>query len=194
MDFNKLINNHKQNIKNIIRLITKEENEDLEQEVYLKILKNSDKYSERGSLKSWISMIAKNTSLDYLKSSYHKMISSSTSDEEVINNIKNNSITPENKVIKLERQKQIIKAINGLKPKFKEVIMLCEIDGYSYEECAKKLKCPLGTVKSRIFNAKKELAIQVFLGFTHNQTLDFKQHQIVCIQQRTQCVHIKEML
>ena len=161
MDFNKLINNHKQNIKNIIRLITKEENEDLEQEVYLKILKNSDKYSERGSLKSWISMIAKNTSLDHLKSSYHKMISSSTSDEEVINNIKNNSITPENKVIKLERQKQIIKAINGLKPKFKEVIMLCEIDGYSYEECAKKLKCPLGTVKSRIFNAKKELAIQL---------------------------------
>lgn len=161
MDFNKLINNNKQNIKNIIRLITKEENEDLEQEVYLKILKNSDKYSERGSLKSWISMIAKNTSLDYLKSSYHKMISSSTSDEEVINNIKNNSITPENKIIKLERQKQIIKAINGLKPKFKEVIMLCEIDGYSYEECAKKLKCPLGTVKSRIFNAKKELAIQL---------------------------------
>jgi len=161
MDFNKLINNHKQNIKNIIRLITKEENEDLEQEVYLKILKNSDKYSERGSLKSWISMIARNTSLDYLKSSYHKMISSSTSDEEVINNIKNNSITPENKVIKLERQKQIIKAINGLKPKFKEVIMLCEIDGYSYEECAKKLKCPLGTVKSRIFNAKKELAVQL---------------------------------
>ena len=161
MDFNKLINNHKQNIKNIIRLITKEENEDLEQEVYLKILKNSDKYSERGSLKSWISMIAKNTSLDYLKSSYHKMISSSTSDEEVINNIKNNSITPENKVIKLERQKQIIKAINGLKPKFKEVIMLTEIDGYSYEECAQKLKCPLGTIKSRIFNAKKELSIQL---------------------------------
>ena len=37
--------------------------------------------------------------------------------------------------------------------------MLCEIDGYSYEECAQKLKCPLGTVKSRIYNAKKELSI-----------------------------------
>lgn len=49
-------------------------------------------------------------------------------------------------------------AINKLKPKFKEVIMLCEINGYSYEECAKKLKCPVGTVKSRIYNAKKELA------------------------------------
>ena len=37
MDFNKVIQSNKQNIKNIIRLITKEDNEDLEQEVYLKI-------------------------------------------------------------------------------------------------------------------------------------------------------------
>ena len=36
--------------------------------------------------------------------------------------------------------------------------MMCEINGYSYEECAKKLNCPVGTVKSRIYNAKKELA------------------------------------
>ena len=39
----------------------------------------------------------------------------------------------------------------------KEVIILCEIQGYTYEEASKKLKCPIGTIKSRIFNAKKEL-------------------------------------
>ena len=52
MDFNKVILENKQNIKNIIRLITKEDNEDLEQEVYLKIWKNSDKYTEKGSIKA----------------------------------------------------------------------------------------------------------------------------------------------
>ena len=52
----------------------------------------------------------------------------------------------------------IIKAINKLKPKFKEVIMYCEVKGYTYEECAKRIKCPVGTVKSRIYNAKKQLA------------------------------------
>ena len=36
--------------------------------------------------------------------------------------------------------------------------MLCEIQGYTYEEAAKKLDCPIGTIKSRIYNAKKELA------------------------------------
>lgn len=158
MDFNKVIQTNKQNIKNIIRLITKEDNEDLEQEVYVKIWKNSEKYKEQGSVKSWISTITRNTSLDYLKSSYRKVFSASTSDDLVLTNIKDKKSTPENKVVSIERQKRIVDAINQLKPKFKEVIMLCEINGYSYEECAKKLKCPVGTVKSRIYNAKKELA------------------------------------
>ena len=51
----------------------------------------------------------------------------------------------------------IINAINGLKPKYKEVIMLYEIENMLYEDIAKKLKCPVGTVKSRLYNAKKEL-------------------------------------
>ena len=35
---------------------------------------------------------------------------------------------------------------------------MTEFQGLSYEECAKKLNCPIGTIKSRIFNAKKELS------------------------------------
>ena len=146
-------------IKKIIRSITGEENEDLEQDVCVKIWKNADKYEEKGFVKSWISTIVKNTSLDYLKSSYNKNSRNSTSDDFVVNSIQDTKESPESKVVNLERRRRIIKAIDSLKPKFKEVIMLCEIRGYSYEECAKKLKCPLGTVKSRIYNAKKELSI-----------------------------------
>lgn len=158
MDFDKVIQANKQNIKNIIRLITKEDNDDLEQEVYLKIWKNSDKYKEKGSVKSWISTITKNASLDYLKSSYHKMFSSSTADEFIMTNITDKKMSPETNVISLERQKRIIDAVNNLKPKFRDVILMCEMYGYTYEECAQKLNCPIGTVKSRIYNAKKELA------------------------------------
>ncbi len=158
MDFNKIINDNKNNIKNIIRLITREDNEDIEQEVYLKIWKKSDNYEEKGSLKSWISMITKNTSLDYLKSKYYKTSVKSDSDENTLNDIKDRKLSPEDNIINLERKRQIINAIDSLKPKFKQVIIMTEIDGYSYEECAQKLKCPIGTVKSRIFNAKKELA------------------------------------
>ncbi len=158
MNFKEIIKKNQNNIKGIIKLITKESNEDLEQEVYIKIWKNSEKYKEQGNLKSWINTIAKNVSKDYLKSSYKKNLENSVTDETIINTIKDKKETPELKLIKNERQTQIINAINSLRPKFKEVIMLCEIEGYSYEDCARKLKCPLGTVKSRIYNAKKGLA------------------------------------
>ena len=63
MDFNKIINDNKNNIKKIIYAITGEENEDLEQEVSVKIWQNADKYTEKGYSKSWISKIVKNTSI-----------------------------------------------------------------------------------------------------------------------------------
>ena len=158
MNFNEIINANKQNIKNIIKLITKQENEDIEQEVYIKLWKNAEKYEERGSLKSWVNTIAKNTSKDYLKSAVVKYEQNSTSDDLVLYNIKDKKRSPEDCVIVNERQKRIIKAVDNLKPKFREVIMLCEIYGYTYEEASKKLNCPIGTIKSRIYNAKKELA------------------------------------
>lgn len=159
MNFNELVKANKQNIKNIIRLITKQDNEDIEQEVYIKLWKNSDKYEERGSLKSWVNTIAKNTSKDYLKSASFKNDQNSTSDEYELDCIRDKKKSPEDSLLVSERQKQIINAVESLKPKLRDVIMLCEIYGYSYEQASKKLNCPLGTIKSRIFNAKKELAV-----------------------------------
>lgn len=159
MDFNRLVKENKKNIQNIIRLVTKEDNEDLEQEVYVRVLKNAGKYEEKGSFKSWVTTIAKNISKDYLKSAAYKARENSVTEEDEFVQIADKRITPELRVIKNERQETIINAVNSLKPKFREVILMCEIYGYSYEECAKKLNCPLGTVKSRLYNAKKELSI-----------------------------------
>lgn len=159
MDFNKLVRENKKNIQNIIRLVTKEDNEELEQEVYIRVLKNADKYKEQGTFKSWVSTIAKNISKDYLKSASYKARENSTSEDEDWVQIADKKVTPELRLIKNERQQIIIDAVNSLKPKFKEVVLMCEIYGYSYEDCAKKLNCPLGTVKSRLYNAKKELSI-----------------------------------
>lgn len=160
MDFNKLVRENKKNIQNVIRLVTKEDNEDLEQEVYVRVLKNADKYKEKGTFKSWVTTIAKNISKDYLKSAAYKVRENSVTEEDDLVQIadkKNGS--PELRLIKNERQQKIISAVNSLKPKFREVVLMCEIYGYSYEDCAKKLNCPLGTVKSRLYNAKKELSI-----------------------------------
>lgn len=159
MNLKEIIDNHGNTVRNIIKRITNEENEDLEQEVYTKVWKNSEKYEEKGVFKAWIKTISANISKDYLKSSQKKLSDNTTNDETVVSLIQCNKDTPEEILIKKERQKQISSAINNLKPKFKEIIMLYEIENQSYEDISKKLKCPIGTVKSRIYNAKKELAL-----------------------------------
>ncbi len=161
MNFNNIIKRNRENIRSIIKLITNEENQDLEQEVYVKVWKNAGKYKEQGSFTGWINTIAKNVSKDYLKSAVKRREQLITEDDTVLLNLKDKKSTPELKLIRNDRQKRIVKAINNLKPKFREVIMYCEINGYTYEECAKRLKCPVGTVKSRIYNAKKQLAVEL---------------------------------
>ena len=93
-----------------------------------------------------------------MKSSQKKLSDNSTSDETVLTLIQDNTDSPETLLVKKERQKIISQAINNLKPRFREVIMLFEIENLSYEEISQQLKCPIGTVKSRLYNAKKELA------------------------------------
>lgn len=158
MNFKEIIKINRENVKNIIKMITKSENEDLEQEVYLKVWKNSDKYTEKGSFKGWVNTIAKNVSKDYLKLAYNRKEQLTTDEDKTFENIKDKKSSPELKLIQGDRQKRILKAVEELKPKFREVVIYVEIYGYTYEECAKKLKCPVGTIKSRLYNAKKELA------------------------------------
>ena len=151
-----IINKNSYKIRQIIKNFTGEYNEDLEQEVYIKTYKNLNKYTEQNKFSSWICTITANLCRDYLRSSKFKIQNHTVSDEEVINNIANKK-TPEKEYSSKERQKIILKEINALPKKMKEVIILYEFEDYSYEKIAQKLKIPEGTVKSRINNARKIL-------------------------------------
>ena len=138
--------------------MTGSENEDIEQEVYIRTWKNIDKYNEQGKFKSWINTITANLCRDYLKSSYFKHAVNSVTEEDELVQIKDNRETIENVFIQKQRQKRIMEAIDKLKPKFKEVIIMYEMQDMNYEEISEKLKVPIGTVRSRLFNARKELS------------------------------------
>jgi len=151
-----IINKYNYKVKQIIKNFTGEYNEDLEQEVYIKTYKNLSKYQEQNKFSQWICAITANLCKDYLKSSKFKATSKSTGEEEVLNNIAYKT-TPEMQYTIKERQKIVLKEINNLPKKLKETIILYEFEDYSYEQIAKKLKIPEGTVKSRINNARKIL-------------------------------------
>ena len=93
-----------------------------------------------------------------MRSASKRHSQNTVSDDEVVNAIQDTKVTPELKLQSKIRQKRILKAIDNLKPKLKEVILLCDIEGMTYEQAASALNVPIGTIKSRIYNAKKELA------------------------------------
>ena len=147
-------------IKQIIKNITGEYNEDIEQEVYIKTYLSLHKYTEKNKFSQWISTIAANLCRDYLKSAKFKNSQKTTSEEETLNSIKTNE-TPEKIYSSKERQKIILKAVNNLPKKLKETIILYEFEDYSYDKIAQKLKIPTGTVKSRLNTARKILQEQL---------------------------------
>lgn len=152
-----IIEQNKGLIKAIIKKITGSYNDDIEQEVYIKTWKNIDNYKESGKLKSWIATITANVCIDYFKSSSYKQNMREVRDESVLEN--KAILASQEKVIDAKkRQKIILKAVDELPYKMRKVVILFEFEDFTIAEIAKKLGEPEGTIKSRLFNARKVLA------------------------------------
>ena len=152
----KIIRENKKNIKAIIRNIVGRENEDIEQEVYIKVWKGSSNKTGISKFSQWVNKITANTCKDFLKSKQYRIDNMKIEDDTVINEIKD-SKTPEKILDSKQRQKMILKAVDRLPKKMKEVIILYEFEEKSYEEISNKLKIPTGTVKSRLYCAREIL-------------------------------------
>lgn len=153
-----IIDSYNTKIQSVIRKFVKTGNdiEDIEQEVYIKTWKNMSQYSGKSNLWCWINKITVNTCKDHLRSSKSRIFINNDT-EEIIQNTPDKIPSPEKLSIFTERHKLILNAVNKLNPKLKEVVTLYDIEELTYEEISKKIKCPIGTVKSRLFNARKIL-------------------------------------
>jgi RNA polymerase sigma-70 factor (ECF subfamily) len=81
-----IIEQNKKYIKAVIRKLTGSNNEDIEQEVYIKTWRNLPNYTENGKFKSWIATVTANVCKDYFKSSVYKQQSVEVSSDEVLQN------------------------------------------------------------------------------------------------------------
>lgn len=152
-----IINNCKNGVKSVIKRFTGRYDEDLEQEVWLRIWKNRDKFEKTNKSEQWTKTVTANICKDYLKSKSFKNSSNTVSSDELPSENSDMQNVVEIDFEKKCRQQLVTKAVFELKPKLREVVIMYEIRGMSYEQIAKKLNCPQGTVKSRLFKAREEL-------------------------------------
>ena len=144
-------------IRSIIKKIIGNYNDDIEQEVYIKTWKNIDNYKEKGRFKQWIAVLTANVCRDYFRSRQYLQTKAENTDEELLNAI-SNSKNPEMILDVKSRQKIILKAVDALPPKYRKIVIWFEFEELSYEQIAKKTGLPIGTIKSRLHNARKILA------------------------------------
>lgn len=152
-----IIADNKKYIKSVIRKFTGTDNEDIEQEVYIKTWQNLPKYREGGKFKQWICTLTANVCRDYFRSKSFKKARQEVG-EENLEDIYQEGVTPEDRIDSKKRQKIILRAVDNLPKIYREVVVLFEFEEYSTEEVAQKLKIPTGTVKSRLSNARRILS------------------------------------
>ncbi|MDD3014845.1 MAG: sigma-70 family RNA polymerase sigma factor, partial [Candidatus Gastranaerophilales bacterium] len=131
--------------------------DDVKQDVYVKVWKNLSKCRNDSNLWGWISTITVNTCKDHLKRSRKFSFVSNSEEFDIVNSIPDKKSETGKNIEQLEKQKMILNSINKLGKKHREVIIYNDIDELTYEEIAKIVNCPIGTVKSRLFTARKVL-------------------------------------
>jgi RNA polymerase sigma-70 factor (ECF subfamily) len=135
--------------------------QDLVQETYYKAFRYFDKFQSGTNSKAWMFMILKNTFInDYRKSKREPYKLDYEQIQNFYENVKADRAIENN----LDKDfyndlfdDELTEAIDQLPTKMREVFLLCDLEGYSYEETADLVGCPIGTIRSRLHRARHML-------------------------------------
>jgi RNA polymerase sigma-70 factor (ECF subfamily) len=161
--FNKEFMPHINSMYNFGYRLTLDEDDakDLLQDTYLKAFRFIDSFQQGTNAKAWLFRILKNSFInDYRKKSKepskvdYQEVESYYNSEDV-----DRQITPDLRVEALQDMigDEISNALNALDVDFRTVIILCDLEGFKYDEMAKILDIPIGTVRSRLHRARNLL-------------------------------------
>jgi RNA polymerase sigma-70 factor (ECF subfamily) len=131
------------------------EAEDLVQETYVRAASAANRPDADSNLKGWLFVIMRNAWLNQLrhKNNGPRFVELDLSDPPAVEAQGNPHVVY---LRKLERQ-QVREAIENLPHAYREIVVLRDIEGFSYQEIATVLECPAGTVMSRLGRARGKL-------------------------------------
>jgi RNA polymerase sigma-70 factor (ECF subfamily) len=139
---------------------------DLVQETYLKAYRFWDKYEKGTNIRAWLFRIMKNSYINrYRKETKEPETVDYNDIQNFYNTIRYESSDPndlQEKIFGGLLEDDVARAIESLPEDFRTVVILCDIEGLSYEEIADFVDCPIGTVRSRLHRGRKMLRAKLF--------------------------------
>jgi RNA polymerase sigma-70 factor (ECF subfamily) len=142
-----------------------EEAGDLTQETFVSALKAIKTFRGDAELRTWLIRIAINSSRNRFRWWKRRRRDRTISLDATIGDsqttvgdmIESSAKNPEETAIRLERERSLRQAMTEIQDIYREAIVLCDIEGYSYDEIGRMLDINIGTVKSRIARGREEL-------------------------------------
>ena len=131
---------------------------DAAQESFFRAYRALRSFRGEGRFSVWLYRLTSNVCLDMLGKQGRSQEISLTLEEETVLDIPDERFCPQTELEKKELRQSVRRGLLGLEPDFRQVLLLRELGGLSYEEIARATGLEPGTVKSRIFRARKKLA------------------------------------
>ena len=162
--FETLVKEYEKNVYNLALRMTgnSEDAADMSQEAFIKAYNSLSSFRGDSKFSVWLYRIVSNVCLDYLRSRTRKpTVSLSTENDDgddVELDIADETQSPELLLDRSLTRDAVRRGLASLPPDHREILLLREIQGLSYEEIAAALDLEAGTVKSRIFRARKKLS------------------------------------
>jgi RNA polymerase sigma-70 factor (ECF subfamily) len=140
--------------------LKREDAEELAQEIFLKIFENLERYDGSYPLVAWIVSVSRNLCIDRYRRRKRENSFRFISDDSVGPLLKA-ADDPAAETLQRERAKLLFSALAEIPEDLAEILVLRDLDGLAYEEIGKALALPDGTVKSRLFRARSEVARRI---------------------------------
>jgi RNA polymerase sigma-70 factor, ECF subfamily len=147
----------------IVRMVRDRElAEDLSQEVFLKAYRALDTYDHQRKFSSWLFKIAHNSTIDHLRRGELATVTlePETDDDRGLEAVLQDpaAVSPEQRLLGADLGQGLAEAVAQLRPVYREVILLRHREGLSYQEIAEVTGASLGTVKTNLHRARRDLA------------------------------------
>lgn len=134
--------------------------DDVLQDVYLRVWQGLPGLRDRSVVLSWICRIVRNVAADRIRQ--HKRERRQVDHRAELATLLEQTATdepdPETQTANAEQRVAIAAAVGSLRDKHRIVLLLREVDGMSYEQISEALGIPIGTVESRLYRARRDLA------------------------------------
>ena len=163
--FEGLVKEYEKNVYNLARRMTgdPEDAADMAQDAFIKAYNSLGSFRGDSKFSVWLYRIVSNLCLDFLRSRKRRpTVSLSVENDEGEDmefEIADESQSPETLLEQKLTREAVRRGLDSLPPEQRQILLLREIQGLSYEEIAQVLELETGTVKSRIFRARKRLSV-----------------------------------